>query len=199
MKTPHKKFNSPLCWFVLLVIVLTHVSCSKKDFLSNEGKPQEDRFPSASFNHFEGGVLFTDVQAGLEILWKASFKEGNTYKENLGYFVKGGLLILPNKNNTYKSSKLGALQTMIDSGKYYVKFGGTFIEVLGIIHTHPDVHARTEPSPQNDYQYCNLGLHNYVMDHINLFDAFKNTKGHEVYKRLGPRHAYDKIPIYGSK
>ena len=54
---------------------------------------------------------------------------------------------------------------MIDSGKFYVKFAGTFIEVLGIIHTHPDVHSRPEPSPQNDYQYGNLGIHNYVMDH----------------------------------
>ena len=88
---------------------------------------------------------------------------------------------------------------MLDSGKFYVKFEGTFIEVLGIIHTHPDVYSRPEPSPKNDYQYCNLGIHNYVMDHINLFDAYKNTNGHEVYKRLGPRHAYDKIPLYGLK
>jgi len=194
MKTP-KKFNSPRPLFILMAMMLPLVSCSKKDFHSSEVKPQEDRFPSASFNHFEGGVLFTDVEAGLEILWKASFKERNTYKENLGYFVQDGLLILPNKNNTYKSSKLGALETMLDSGKFYVKFEGTFIEVLGIIHTHPDIYCRPEPSPQNDYQYCNLGLHNYVMDHINLFDAYKNTSGHEVYKRLGPRHAYDKIPL----
>ncbi|HET6540228.1 MAG TPA: hypothetical protein VFG46_07075 [Chryseolinea sp.] len=195
MKTTDKKFNSPLC-LLIIMLLLTHVACSKKDFLSTDVKhQQEDRFPSASFNHFEGGVLFTDIEAGLEILWKASFKERNTYKENLGFFVKDGLLILPNKNNTYKSSKLGALETRLDSGKFYVKFEGTFIEVLGIIHTHPDIYCRPEPSPQNDYQYCNLGLHNYVMDHINLFDAYKNTSGHEVYKRLGPRHAYDKIPL----
>ncbi len=195
MKTTDKKFNSSPC-LLLIIVLFTQLACSKKDILSTDVKrQQEDRFPSASFNHFEGGVLFTDVEAGLEILWKASFKERNTYKENLGYFVKDGLLILPNKNNTYKSSKLGALETMLDSGKFYVKFGGTFIEVLGIIHTHPDVYCRPEPSPQNDYQYCNLGIHNYVMDHINLFDAYKNTRGHEVYKRLGPRHAYDKIPL----
>ena len=182
------------------MVLFTHVACSKKDFLSAEVKgQQEDRFPSASYNHFEGGVLFTDVEAGLEILWKASFKDGNAYKENLGFFVNDGLLILPNKNNTYKSSKLGALPTLTDSGKFYVKFAGTFIEVLGIIHTHPDVYSRPEPSPQNDYQYSNLGIHNYVMDHINLFDAYKNVKGYEVYKRLGPRHAYDKIPLYGLK
>jgi len=179
-----------------MMVLFTNVACSKKDFISTEVKHQQkDRFPSASFNHFEDGVLFTDVEAGLEILWKASFKEGNAYKENLGFFIKDGLLILPNKNNTYKSSKLGALETVLDSGKFYVKFEGTFMEVLGIIHTHPDVYSRPEPSPQNDYQYCNLGLHNYVMNHTNLFDAYKNTSGHEVYKRLGPRQAYDKIPL----
>jgi hypothetical protein len=91
-------------------------------------------------------------------------------------------LILPNKNNTFKSSKLGALPTLTDSGKFYVKFGRAFIEVLGIIHTHPDVHSRPQPVPKNDYQYCNLGIHNYVMDHVNLFDAIRTPEGMRFIK-----------------
>ena len=54
----------------------------KKKTSSPAGKHQQkDRFPSASFNHFEDGVLFTDVEAGLEVLWKASFKEETPIKK----------------------------------------------------------------------------------------------------------------------
>ncbi len=64
-----------------------------------------------------------------------------------------------------------------------------------MIHTHPDVYTRREPSPRNDYQYCYLGLHSYVMDHLNLYDAYKDVLGREVYDRLGTRNSYHKIPI----
>jgi len=152
-------------------------------------------FTSAAYNHFEGGILFADVQEGLDILWRASFKGKNAYKENLAFFVEGGLLITPNKDNTGKSASLGALQKKVENGKLYVNFGGMFTEVLGIIHTHPCYHSLPEPSPKSDYQYCYLGIHNYVMDHRNLFDAYKDSKGGEVYRRLGARNAYDQIPF----
>lgn len=90
---------------------------------------------------------------------------------------------------------LSALQLSIDGRKLYVKFEGNFVEVLGIIHTHPDIHCLPQPSPRNDYQYAFLGIHNYVMDHHNLFDGFKDTKGNEVFTRLGPRTAYHMIPF----
>ena len=179
---------------------ITHVSCSKKDFQSSEGNRQHrDRFPSASFNHFENGVLFTDIDSALEILWKASFKENNAYKENLGFFVNGGLLILPNKNNTYKSAKLGALQTRIDSGKFYVKFAGT-LSRSSASFTPIQMFIVAPSQPQKmTINTATSGIHNYVMDHLNLFDAYKNTWGHEVYKRLGPRNAYNKIPLNKTK
>ena len=90
---------------------------------------------------------------------------------------------------------MNALQTKVEDGKLYVNFAGTFTEVLGMIHTHPYYYSRPEPSPRNDYQYCYLGIHSYVMDHSNLLDAYKDQKGHEVYKRLGARNAYDKLPL----
>jgi hypothetical protein len=195
MKTQDKKFNA---LFLLMItgILFTHGACSQRNFLSPQLKHQEkNEFTSASFNHFEGGVLFTDVRAGLEILWKASFKGKYVYRENLGFFVNGGLLIAPNKDNTSESAVLGALQTKVEDGKLYVNFAGTFTEVLGMIHTHPDYYSRPEPSPRNDYQYCYLGIHSYIMDHGNLFDAYKDRKGREVYERLGPRNAYDKLPF----
>lgn len=200
MKISAKKFNLPVCLLIILAILFTNVACSKKDFVTGEVKhQQEDRFPSASFNHFENGLLFTDVEVGLGILWEASFKGGSAYKENLGFFVNGGLLILPNKNNTCRAAVLSALQLMTDGGKLYVKFAGNFIEVLGIIHTHPDYSSLPEPSPRNDYQYGFLGIHNYIMDRGNLFDAYKDTEGNEVFRRLGPRSAYHMIPLNESQ
>ena len=180
---------------IIPVILFTSVACSKRDFISTEVKYQKDRFPSASYNHFEGGVLFTDVEAGLNVLWKASFKEGGTYKENMGYFVNGGLLILPNKHNTDLTARPIALPTKTEDRKLYVKFRDSYIQVLGIIHTHPEFHSTPGPTPRNDYQYSYLGIHNYVMNHLNLYDAYKDDKGYEVYDRLGPRHAYEKIPL----
>ena len=190
MKTLHKKFSSRLCLLIIHAILLTHVACSRKDFLSTE-----DRFSSASFNHFESGIFFTDVEFGLNILWEASFKERNPYKENLGFFVKGGLLILPNKYNTKKSARLGALPTKTDDGKLYVQFMDNYIQVFGMIHTHPDFYALREPASRHDYQYGNLGIHNYVMGHLDLFDAYKDSDGVEIYERLGRRNAYHKIPL----
>jgi hypothetical protein len=104
-------------------------------------------------------------------------------------------LILPKKYNTCTTARPTALETKIHGGKLHVKFAGNFTEVLSMIHTHPDVHTRREPTPRNDYQYCYSGIHNYVMDHLNLFDAYKDAIGREVYDRLGPRDSYHKIPI----
>ena len=195
MKAQDKKCN-PMQLLAIAVIVLTHGACSQSGFLSTQvGQQKENEFTSVTFNHFEGGVLFAVVQTGLDILWNASFKGRNVYRENLGFFLKDGLLITPNNNNTSKSASLAALKTKVEDGKLYVNFAGTFTEVLGIIHTHPDSDSLPVPSPRNDYQYCNLGIHNYIMDRRNLFDAYKDRKGREVYKRLGPRNAYDKLPF----
>jgi hypothetical protein len=195
MKIKGKKFILQIySLFIASAFLHTLVSCSQKEFMPSKAH-QKDRFLSSSYNHFENGILFTDVEAGLEVLWKASFKDGNVYKENLGFFVNGGLLILPNKYNTCTTARPTALETKIHGGKLHVKFAGNFTEVLSMIHTHPDVHTRREPTPRNDYQYCYSGIHNYVMDHLNLFDAYKDAIGREVYDRLGPRDSYHKIPI----
>jgi hypothetical protein len=194
MKTRGKTFMLRYGLITACVIQLMLACCSQKDLMSAKS-PQEDRFLSATFNHFESGVLFTDVESGLDVLWQASFKEGIAYKENLGYFVNRGLLILPNQFNTCRTARLSALPTKIEGGRLYVEFDGGYIEVFAMIHTHPDVHMRPEPSPRNDYQYCYLGLHSYVMDHLNLFDAYKDVHGREVYERLGARNSYHRIPI----
>jgi len=185
----------PTTWRIISAAILSILAgCSSNDLLTQK-REHRDRFVSASFNHFEDGILFTDIELGLTILWQASFKNGATYKENLGFFVTGGLLILPNKLNTYKSARLNALPNRIEDNKLYVLFDGNYLQIRAIIHTHPDNYSLHEPAPRYDYQYGYLGIHNYVIDHVYLLDAYKDEKGNEIFQRLGRRNAYHKIPV----
>jgi hypothetical protein len=189
----YRSFTAPLTLLLLL-------NCSPKEFRPRSIQPLvKDKFLSLTFNHFEGGVLFGDVELGMDVLWKASFKDGRTYKENLGFFVSEGLLILPNKNNTAESAQLDALPNYVAGKKLFVLFGDTYLEVLGIIHSHPDVYSLRMPTPRNDYPFSYLGIHNYVMGFLDLLDAYKDPAGNEVFDVLGPRNSYSRIPFAGPK
>ena len=185
--------------FLFMLLLFVDLACTQRHLaipIRAENRiKQQNEFLSLYYNHFEGGVFFSDVEFGLNVLWKASFKNNNPYKENLGFFVPGGFLILPNTQNTYNRGKLGALPTQVKAGNLFVWYDSTFLKVLGIIHTHPDIYSVPIPAPKNDYQYCNLGIHNYIMDHINLLDAYKDSRGRECYQRLGPRTDYHRIPF----
>jgi len=185
--------------FLFLLLLFSDMACMQK-YLAGPFRDEArirhgDEFLSLSYNHFEGGIFFSNVEFGLNVLWKASFKKNNAYKENLGFFVPGGLLILPNMENTYNRAKLSALPMQLKDGYPFVWYKNTFLKVLGIIHTHPDINSEARPAPINDYQYCYLGIHNYIMDHNNLFDAYKDLRGRECYKRLGARSDYYRIPF----
>jgi hypothetical protein len=185
--------------FLFLLLLFSDVACTQKylgiPFHAEARIKHGDEFLSLSYNHFEGGVFFSNVEFGLNVLWKASFKKNNAYKENLGFFVPGGFLILPNMENTYNRGNLSALPTQVKDGNLLVWYKSASLKVLGIIHTHPDIYSEPRPAPINDYQYCYLGVHNYIMDHNNLFDAYKDSRGRECYKRLGPRSDYYRIPF----
>ena len=188
--------------FLLVLVLFGDFACAQKYLATpvdaDERIKEQDEFLSLSYNHFEGGVFFSDVEFGLNVLWNASFKKNNTYKENLGFFVPGGFLILPNRDNTYNRAKISALPTQIKEGTLFVLYKSTLLKVLGIIHTHPDIYSIPIPAPGNDYQYCYLGIHSYIMDHRNLFDAYKDSRGRECHQRLGSRGDYYKIPFVHS-
>jgi hypothetical protein len=175
--------------------VVALFSCSMSEFAaspkSSKGAVQS---VSASYNHFEGGVLFSDVERGLDVLWEASFDGKRIFRENLGMFINGGLLILPNRKNTRSSAVISSLPTIVKDNKLFVLYNGEYTAVFGIIHTHPDSYHVREPAPRYDYQYCSLGLHSYVMGCYDLLDAMKAPDGEERFARLGPRKSYDKIP-----
>jgi len=178
-----------------LTIFLSYTHCSKTISVPVVGTLNERTFLSEYYNHFEGGVLFTDVEFGLSVLWNASFKNGRVYKENLGYIVPAGLLILPNADNTRRSSRLDAT-LYTDERKLYTKCLGFTMQVLAIVHTHPDKTGLSEPAPENDYQYAFIGLHNYVISTYDLYDAFYNSRGEEKFVRLGPNKSFSKISGY---
>jgi hypothetical protein len=185
--------------FLLVLLLFGDLACAQKylgaPVYTKERIEHQDEFLSASYCHFEGGVFFSDIEFGLDVLWNASFKNKNPYKENLGLFVPGGLLILPNIESTVNRSRISALPTQLKEGKLFVLYKSILLEVLGIIHTHPDSYSIPMPAPKNDYQYCYLGIHNYVMDQNNLFDAYKDSWGRERYRRLGIRRDYHRIPF----
>ena len=194
MESSNTKSASFCLAIILLPIVASLVSCSEKELARKPiGLPQG--FISGFYNHFEGGVLFTDVSFGLDVLWEASFQNGQAYKENLGFFVPGGLVISPNKDNSFDRARMNAFYLKVAGSKLFINVDGRELQVLGIIHTHPDAQSLRMPTPRNDYQYAFMGIHNYVMGHRDLFDAYKTANGAECYKRLGPRSAYDKLPF----
>ena len=127
-------------------------------------------------------------------MWQASFVGQRPYKENVGLFVEGGLLVLPNESFEINRATLGCLDMSVEDGKLFVYFRGLYRQVLAIVHTHPDVYALREPSPFTDYPYSTLGLHNYIMGHLDLFDAFRTESGQKHYVRLGARNEYWRIP-----
>ena len=174
-------------FFAVPIAALCQRNSSHNELSANE----KNEFISNVYNHFEGGILFRDVEKGLDILWSASFKGKRVYKENAAFFVPDGLLILPNKENTTRSASLSALPVQIREGKLFVLFEGILMPVLGIVHTHID--GLPEPTPRNDYQYGYTGIHNYIMSYVDLFDAFKNSQGNEVYSRMGSRSSVAKI------
>lgn len=176
------------------VLLVTITACSNNTIKQNADSRQKEIFLSEQYEHFNNGVLFPDVEMGLNVLWEASFMAGRAYKENLGFFVPGGLLILPNKDNTIHSSRLSALPVFSRDGKLFVEHQGFHLEVYGIIHTHPDEWGISGPTPTSDFQFSYLGIHNYILCHYDLLDAYRDVKGNETYVRLGARNAYSKIP-----
>ncbi len=183
-------FPANLLTVTILLIAMT--GYSQKTHVLAGRKLKNHLFLSEYYNHFEGGVLFTDIESGLTVLWGASFKNGRPYKENLGLLVSGGLLILPNHHNTIHSSRFDAA-TFVENNKLYVSFNGLVLQVMGIAHTHPDGLARSEPTPGKDFQYAYLGIHNYIINKKHLYDAFYNARGNEVFDRFGISHSVSRF------
>ena len=193
MKSPINQFATCTIYIVAAVSSLTGCSINRS-FVQSAQSSQTSSL-STAYKHFDGGALFTDIDEGLRVLWAASFINGRPYKENLGYFIHGGILISPNFENTNRSACMTALSKQVRDGKLFVSFQGIEMEVLAIIHTHPDRQIMRTPTPGKDYQFGYMGIHNYVMSQEDLFDAYKDTSGFEVFDRLGWREQIDKIPF----
>ena len=184
------KTSAACCIAVLLFVLIPSCFAQKLDRKSSSVK-HSAQFLSEDYRHFEGGVLFTDLEQGFDVLWYASFKHGRIYKENAAFLIPEGLLILPNSKNTTTAAQLSTLPLQTIENRLNVFFNGEYVPVLAIIHTH--IVGVAEPSPRTDFQYGYLGIHNYVMGFTDIFDAYKNESGSELYQRVGGRAAYPKL------
>jgi len=184
--------------FSTVVMISFAASCSQKLVAPSDSFGQEGDFLSQDYSHFEGGVLFSDVEYGLKVLWQASFRNRKVYKENIGFFVEGGVLILPNKDNTQTASTISALPIVPANNKIYVEYYGQQMEVLGIVHTHPNPCGSQAPTSGSDFQFAYLGIHNYVIAVGDVYDAYKDRKGRETFERIGSRNELATIPFTNS-
>lgn len=102
-------------------------------------------------------------------------------------------MIAPNKDN--KGDSGHPLPTTLKDGKEFVLWNQKYVEILGLIHTHPDMNGIQENSPGVDFQLGFAGIHNYVMANFALFDGYL-VDGKEKVDELGRRNAYDKLPAH---
>jgi hypothetical protein len=176
----------PTLKFALCIISLSMTNCAEKLFTIDAGiTKKEAQFLSGAYNHFKEGLIVHDIDEGVDLLWRASFKNGTVYKENLGFLIHEGLLIAPNEMNTRSTSRLGIYNQIIEDGKLFVLYKGHQYQVLAILHTHPGGNAI--PSPRYDFQYSYLGIHNFVISQNHIYDAFKDKRGNEVFRSIGDR------------
>ena len=125
-------------------------------------------------------------------MWRASFRYGKPYKENMGFILPHGILVAPNKNNTSTSAVLAVYPKWVEDGKLLLLYKENIYQVLAIVHTHPHS-SMPEPAPLYDFQYCFMGIHNFVISHHHIFDAWKDKNGNEMFRIIGKRTEYERI------
>ncbi|GAB3250015.1 hypothetical protein GCM10027347_07500 [Larkinella harenae] len=90
-------------------------------------------------------------------MWEDSFKDGVAHHENAALITNKGILWLPNFNNSQTQSRLDYYQYRREpNNTVSVKFYNEWINVLGVIHTHPNGYSRgpsisKDPNGQDDY------------------------------------------------
>jgi hypothetical protein len=182
----------PALKFVLFMTSISMTNCAEKLVNADADiTKKKEQFLSSYYNHFKDGLIVKDIAEGVELLWRASFKNGYVYKENLGLLLHEGLLIAPNELNTRNRTRLSIYNKSIKDGKLFVLYNGHQHQVLAILHTHPE--GTPIPSPRHDFQYAYIGIHNFVISQGDIYDAFKDKKGNEVFRRIGDRSATEMI------
>jgi hypothetical protein len=175
--------------FLIWITALCNTNCADHVYENSHTAKAKDDFVSATYNHFEGGLIVSDIDEGIDLLWRASFKNGRPYKENLGFLIPEGLLITPNASNSPNNARLSVYRKVIEDEKLWVNYNGHFYQVLAILHTHPHPADLQTPSPRHDFQYGFMGIHNFIISRNHIYDAYKDKKGNEVFRTIGNRHA----------
>jgi len=129
---------------------------------------------------FSEGVLYKikDIGRGLKDIWEASkYVKGEGYKESFGIFTSEGLLVLPNKENG-EDNPVGSfkfLSSIINEMQSKVIFNGEELEILGIVHTHPDSGGKSEHTPYSqsrfEWNWTKSKIGNYVIAIDGIYHA----------------------------
>jgi RHS repeat-associated protein len=102
----------------------------------------------------QGAFLVTDPAKAYEYMWNNSFRDGKAWRENLGFLVEGGVIVLPTEGPRYqqlvkmKDSFYGTNNSQMSRSDYipytyrngtrYVYLDGKEYKVLAGVHTHPE-------------------------------------------------------------
>ncbi|GHM98601.1 hypothetical protein WSM22_00910 [Cytophagales bacterium WSM2-2] len=165
-----------ISWLLLLFILIVNT----KSFSRPPGVEKRVYKTGKARATFHGGVLYKieDIGQGLKDMWKASgcVNEG-LCKENLGLFTSQGLLVLPNKGNSYNHvmGSLKFLGSLINGDHTKVIFQGEEIEILGMVHTHPNFAGIMEHTPyaqvQFEWNWTAGKIGNYVLATDGIYQA----------------------------
>jgi hypothetical protein len=176
-------------FYIVAVLIALFAGCSERLLDVDTEKAQQKHklhFVSARYNHFADGLIIPDINEGADLLWRASFKNGIVYKENLAFLIAEGLLITPNESYSSASANLSVYATIIENGKLMVLYKQRAYAVLGIVHTHPG-YGPPKPTPRYDFQFGYMGVHNFIISRNDIYDAIKDKAGKEMFRRIGAR------------
>src|SRR5882724_732557 len=135
----------PRLLFFSLFSLIVSIESSSQSLKAAERAPRIEGGPTT----FRGGVLYgiEDIGQGFKDMWKASvYENGGLQRENIALFISQGLLVLPNEGND-RYGVLGSLRflgSLISQDHTKVTFAGEEFEILGMVHTHPDLFSVSE-------------------------------------------------------
>lgn len=149
---------------------------------------------------FAGGYLTQDIESGLKKMWKASYAGNGQYvRENAAYMTNRGLLILPNEYATEHSTGFGYYNYRVMDGVAYVTYKGVDLVVRNLIHTHPDMSGKNEPTPGNDFNRTSETVKGIIIGHFGVFEFFRDSKRSENSREIIEGSPNKTIPVLAPK
>jgi RHS repeat-associated protein len=129
-----------------------------------------------SYQAKSSGLLFTNETRAYNYMWNNSFNPaGEATVEMSAWFTNKGVLVAPPIGNDAGQAWLIRQLPPIKVGdRYFVKHGKLRLEILGLIHTHPDTKKKSSGLSGNDMVYRKFGPV-FAIEHKNLYFTDKGV------------------------